>query len=748
MGGRTCYYDGTVTGAWQRFEKRFAEAGVGGIISATMTVDDRRWSPLEYPKLTDRRFVEPLRRGIQAVQDRGECKYIIQLGDHGSHTQASLFSQEEDSKSASPGFDLLFGYRNYVSEMTVAEIQRTVQNFARSAALVRETGCDGLEITASKGYLIHQFLNPLTNRRTDNYGKTEEKRFQFLREIVEAVRKTVGKDFLLGIRLSAVDFNYLPLNIRWPVGRSWRHYFTGNGLKETLYYGQELKNLGVDYLHISSGFGFINPKESTGAWPVDAFRQAANSIRHLSAKAGIRAMLLNGLPRPVLCAIAGAGWRYVPANNLQYAREFKEKVGLPVIANGGFESRNDIENALASGACDLVSMARPLLANPDLPSLLERDKEPFKPCTHCNRCSVLTAVQPLGCYDRSRFPSLQAMEDQILWWSGGDSAETSPLRRSQIDIGGVRSFRIEASPQGQERSEEAVVFVHGNPGSSEDWVDLVKRVGNFARAVAFDNPGFGQSDKPENFDYTVQGYADFLGKGLQELGITKAHLVLHDFGGPFGLAWAARNPDNFASVVLINAPPVSDYRWYFLAKVWRTPLAGELLHLFVPRWFFRLVVEWGCPQRLPDEFIARMWYDYDRGTRDAVLKLYRATDARAMVPAPPSFFRQLNRPALILWGQPDVYMPARFAEQHRESFPEAPLIYISQDGHWPFILNSEKVGLVLSAFLQCRMKATNRKMTEEELAVVLGQISDRSESTKRDSARLHSARQTDGEHLH
>jgi len=727
MGGRTCYYDGTVTGAWQRFEKRFAEANVGGIISATMTVDDRRWSPLEYPKLTDRRFVEPLRRGIKAVQAHG-CKYIIQLGDHGSHTQMSLFSQGADSKSASSGFDALFGYRNYSSEMTVAEIKRTVQNFAKSASLAQDTGCDGLEITASKGYLIHQFLNPLTNRRADDYGGPEEKRFLFLREIVQAVRQAVGKEFLLGIRLSAVDFNYLPWgNIRWPVVFPLPHYFIGNGLDETIYYGQELKKLGVDYLHISSGFGFINPKESTGGFPFDAFQQVANAVRHLSGKAEIRAMLANvihhSVPRSALHAIFSAlGWRYVPANNLEHARKFKKEVGLPVIANGGFEDLEDIKEALSSGACDLVSMARPLLANPDLPSLLRQGKEPFKPCTHCNRCSILTAVQPLGCYDRSRFPSVQAMEDQILWWSGGDSTETAPLRRSQIAIDKVRSFFIEASPKGYKKSEEAVVFVHGNPGSSEDWVDLVKQVGKFARSVAFDMPGFGRSDKPKDFNYTVRGYAKFLGKGLQKLGIKKAHLVLHDYGGPFGLTWAASNPGAFASVVLINAPPVSDYRWYFLAKVWRTPLAGELLHCFVPRWFFRLVVEWGYPGRLPDEFIERMWYDYDRRTRDAVLKLYRATDAKKMVSKSPSFFQRLNRPALVLWGQPDVYMPNEFAKQHQDSFPSAKVVLLREGGHWPFIQSPEKVGLVISSFLQCHMEATKRKMTEEELDGVFKEL--------------------------
>ena len=423
IGGRTCYYDGTVNPAWKRFEKRFAEQGVAGIISATITVDERRWSPLEYPKLSQDRFVKPIREAVQAVQALG-CKYILQLGDHGYHTQTSLLPQVEDSKSASSGFDLVFGYGNRSSAMTTEEIQQTVRNFAAGARRVREAGCDGLEITASKGYLIHQFLNPATNRRTDAYGGSVDKRFQFLREIVQAVRQTVGHDFLFGIRLSAVDFNYLPVNFRWPVVFPLRHYFMGNGLKETLYYGQELAKLGVDYLHISSGFGFINPKESPGAWPVDEFRLYANATRHLSAKANVRAMLLNVLPRPVLRGIFGFGWKYTPAVNADYARTFKQVVGLPVIANGGIQRQDTIEEALRTGQCDMVGMARPLLANPNLLSLFKQGRnEPPKPCSYCNRCSVATVVLPLGCYDRSRFPSQDAMETQILWWTGGPEDE-------------------------------------------------------------------------------------------------------------------------------------------------------------------------------------------------------------------------------------------------------------------------------------------------------------------------------------
>ncbi|MUH00667.1 hypothetical protein F7734_53715 [Scytonema sp. UIC 10036] len=417
IGGRTSYYDGTVNSAWKNFEKRFAENDVAGIISATITVDDRRWSPLEYPKISNDKFIKPLREGIQGVQKYG-CKYIIQLGDAGYQTQTSLFSQEADAKSASSVFDLLFGYRNHSIEMSVEEIEQTIHNFAEAARRVRETGCDGLEITASKGYIIHQFLNPVSNRRTDEYGGSVEKRFHFLQKIVKAVRQTVGSDFLFGIRLSAVDYNYLPINLRLPVIFPIQHYFIGNGLEENIFYAKELEKLGIDYLHISAGFGFINPKENPGSFPIDELRMFVNSNRHLSLKTNIRAMLLNAIPKPILSLILGRGWKFVPGINAEHAHKFKKAVNIPIVANGGFQQRDLIEATLREQKCDLVSMARPLLANPDLLKVFKKGKnEPEKPCTFCNRCTVRTVNFPLGCYEPLRFSSQDEMEAEILRWS-------------------------------------------------------------------------------------------------------------------------------------------------------------------------------------------------------------------------------------------------------------------------------------------------------------------------------------------
>src|SRR5262245_53642091 len=115
-------------------------------------------------------------------------------------------------------------------------------------------------------------------------------------------------------------------------------------------------------------------------------------------------------------------------------------------------------------------------------------------------------------------------------------------RLTEVLVDGVRSPVLVGGPS---EAESAVVFVHGNPGPGRDWEALMPRVSAFARCVAPDMPGYGNADKPAVFDYTVEGYARHLGGLLDRLAVRRAHLVLHDFGGPWGLALAgggARGP--------------------------------------------------------------------------------------------------------------------------------------------------------------------------------------------------------------
>ena len=270
-----------------------------------------------------------------------------------------------------------------------------------------------------------------------------------------------------------------------------------------------------------------------------------------------------------------------------------------------------------------------------------------------------------------------------------------------LTIAGLRSPALAAGDAG---SSEAVVFVHGNPGSSRDWRDLLERVAPFSRALAADMPGFGKADKPVDFDYTVAGYAKHLGLLIASQQIRRVHLVLHDFGGPWGLTWAADHLDQVASVTLINIGIQPGYRWHYLARLWRLPIMGELVMAATTRPGMRLALRHGNPRGLPAVYFDEMYSDYDSGTRRAVLKLYRHTsDLGAMSERLADRLTPLKLPATVVWGACDPYIPVKYAELQRKFFAVDRVVRLEDSGHWPMVDNPAAVADAVIPFLRAQM---------------------------------------------
>ncbi|MCU0620495.1 MAG: alpha/beta hydrolase [Gemmatimonadales bacterium] len=263
-------------------------------------------------------------------------------------------------------------------------------------------------------------------------------------------------------------------------------------------------------------------------------------------------------------------------------------------------------------------------------------------------------------------------------------------------MSGVRSRVRVGGPS----TDDAVVFVHGNPGASDDWLDLGGRVAGFARVVAPDMPGYGRADRPRDFEYTVPGYARHLGGVLDALEVRRAHLVLHDFGGAWGLAWAAQHPDRYASTTLINCGVLPGYQWHRFARLWRTPVLGELMQALATRGGFHRALAHGNPRGLPAAFVDRMYDHMDGGMKRAVRKLYRATEPAKNAERFRAALRPLDRPTLVVWGAADPYISADYAERQRETFPSAQVHLLADSGHWPFADNPERVAELVVPFLQ------------------------------------------------
>jgi pimeloyl-ACP methyl ester carboxylesterase len=275
---------------------------------------------------------------------------------------------------------------------------------------------------------------------------------------------------------------------------------------------------------------------------------------------------------------------------------------------------------------------------------------------------------------------------------------TAAVERSSLLVGGTRTRLVQAGPAD---AAEAVVFVHGNPGSADDWVRLAGAAGAAGhRAVAFDLPDFGETIAPDGFEHTPFGYAEFVAEALGELGIERAQLVLHDFGGPIGLIWAMAHPDALAGIVLIDTGVLPGYTWHRLARIWRTPVLGELFQAITNRRGYRAALNRNEPRGLPREFVDGMYDHYDRRTRRAVLKLYRATpDPGGMSENRIGILAPRDVPALVVWGEHDAYLPSSYAAEQRRAFPSADVHVLPASGHWPFADAPETVERLLVEFL-------------------------------------------------
>jgi pimeloyl-ACP methyl ester carboxylesterase len=277
------------------------------------------------------------------------------------------------------------------------------------------------------------------------------------------------------------------------------------------------------------------------------------------------------------------------------------------------------------------------------------------------------------------------------------SAAAAPAApsRTRIRVDGTQPRVLQAGPLD---ASEAVVFVHGNPGSCDDWEALVGAVGaSGVRAVALDLPDFGETIAPPGFVHDVPTYAGFLDAALAELGVERVQLVVHDFGGPIGLVWAAMHAERLASVTLIDTGILPGYTWHRLARIWRTPVVGELFQAISPPAVLRRMIGRQEPSGLPREFLERL--HYSRRTRRAVLALYRATDdPGAAATEFAAYMASHDVPALVIWGEHDAYLPSSYAVRQRDAFPSADVHVLPASGHWPFADAPDTVERLLVEF--------------------------------------------------
>jgi pimeloyl-ACP methyl ester carboxylesterase len=258
-------------------------------------------------------------------------------------------------------------------------------------------------------------------------------------------------------------------------------------------------------------------------------------------------------------------------------------------------------------------------------------------------------------------------------------------------VDGLEVHWREAPPDGR----SPVVYVHGVPTGSWEWTPFLERTGG----VAPDLPGFGRSAKLADFPYSIEGYARFLEAFCAAVALDRLSLVVHDWGGA-ALAFAQRAPERIERLVLFScAPLLPGYRWHRIARIWRTPLLGELFMGFSTRWGFKQLSRESnvTPGPLPEEFIDAFWPHFDHGTQRAILKLYRSAPEQVLARAGERL-GELRCPALILWPTKDPYIPAEFGRAYADALGGEAELEMVEAGHWSWLDRPELIDRV-AAFL-------------------------------------------------
>ncbi|MBN1613064.1 MAG: FAD-dependent oxidoreductase [Deltaproteobacteria bacterium] len=309
--------------AGDRIIAYFAERAKGGVglIDVVCFYEDFGYSMPLGLSLNGAKYLPGLKRLTDAIHVYG-TKVFAQLMHQGSSAPSVWLGHQAVSAS-----EVRSGLTGEVPRaLTIDEIKQTIENLAEGAYWAKEGGFDGVEAIAQGGYLINQFLSPVTNKRTDEYGGDLEGRIRFPVELIKRIRERVGPGYPISLRICGDDF--MP---------------GGNRQEDIKAIVQIMEKVGVDVINVAAGWHQCHVP-----------------------------LITMGVPR---------------GHYVYLAQGIKEVVGVPVISAHRNNDPFLAEQALLDHRADMISMGRPLLADPELPNKVAEGRfKEIRMCIACNNC--------------------------------------------------------------------------------------------------------------------------------------------------------------------------------------------------------------------------------------------------------------------------------------------------------------------------------------------------------------------------
>ncbi len=319
--------NGEVTQKLLHLMENLAKGELGLIITGHAYVDTMgQASPWQLAVYSDN-FIDGLKKIPEVVKKHGS-KVFLQI----AHSGIFAFNKEGRKALGPSDIEIKTDFRSVKGiSMTKSQIKDVVGKFAMAAKRAKKAGFDGLQIHAAHGYLISQFLSPYFNKRKDEYGGDIKGRSKLLFEIYEAVRGEVGEDYPVTVKINCEDFLKPQLEF-----------------KEMLYVSKQLKNMGIQAIEMSGGTLLSKDLIPTRTKKVAKKRGEVYYITH--------------------------------------AKEFKKEISLPLMLVGGIRRYNTCKELILNNICDMLSLSRPLIREPDLIKRWKKGDKKDALCESDNLC--------------------------------------------------------------------------------------------------------------------------------------------------------------------------------------------------------------------------------------------------------------------------------------------------------------------------------------------------------------------------
>ena len=323
-----CEDDGTPKPQLGGLLETLAKGGVGLIMTGYAYVNPRGQASKGQNAIYNDELIEPHSKMVERVHRHG-AKIFLQIVHGGRQAEVA---QEKFHECLAPSAvpDLINDM--HPRQMSVDEILATIVDFVSAARRAKAAGYDGVQLHVAHGFLLSSFISPHTNRRTDEWGGNLENRARIIVEIIRGIRDKVGPDFPVIAKINATD------------GFSEE----GKGLKV----GEA-----ADIAKILAAEGLKAIEVSAGIWESET----------KSSQVGI---------------VDESSEGYF----LDYAVRIKSELDIPVLCVGGFRSLSVMNAAITDGKCDMISISRPFIREPDLINKFQSGKSMKAECISCNKC--------------------------------------------------------------------------------------------------------------------------------------------------------------------------------------------------------------------------------------------------------------------------------------------------------------------------------------------------------------------------